>query len=316
MSDVVVLTAHLLCTSSSMRASRPHTSSGPHPSEHPPTRRTRRHALPTRPSTSSGVPDPTDHLVPIVVTSPFAGVSPVPVRFYLVQYVIRRPADHVRFKPFADFMSTRRRSAKKRKEGAPPSRPHAVATTTARPDRDLPKRDAHFSTADRAILEELKLGAAARESQFKMKASKKHHPYPAKEAPYPLNFERPVIDQFVLSISAPTYSQSFFPVAMSGRQCSSSNSPQVRLFMSLTFRPQKCKSLPTSLSQTFTHRRLRLDLGCGESTLATHFFFCPLPYPAGSGYWILECAKQWRVSCPSTLTEADAQSSPELRVRR
>ena len=97
-------------------------------------------------------------------------------------------------------MPTRRRSAKKRKEGAPPSRPHAaVATTTGQPD--LPKKDAHFSTADRAILQELKLGVAARESQFKMKGSKKHNAYPAKEAPYPLNYERPVIDQFVLSIS-------------------------------------------------------------------------------------------------------------------
>ncbi|KAF8272206.1 hypothetical protein EI94DRAFT_1796342 [Lactarius quietus] len=142
-----------------MRTSRPHTSSGPHPTEHPLARHTRRHhALPARPSTSSGVPGPTNAPpVPIVVTSPFAGSAPV--------------------LPFADFMPTRRRSAKKRKEGAPPSRPHAVvATTTTR---------------------ELKLGAAARESQFKMKGSKKHHAYPTKEAPYPLNYERPVIDHDV-----------------------------------------------------------------------------------------------------------------------
>jgi len=96
-------------------------------------------------------------------------------------------------------MPTRRRSARKRKEGAPPSRPHADAATST-PRADLPKKDAHFSTADRAILQELKLGAAARESQFKMKGNKKHHPYPAKEAPYPLNYDRPVIDQFVLSM--------------------------------------------------------------------------------------------------------------------
>jgi hypothetical protein len=48
---------------------------------------------------------------------------------------------------------------------------------------------------------------------------------------------------------------------------------------------------------------------------------CLLPHPAGSAYWILECAKQWRVSHHPTLTEASAQSnlavdSPELRVRR
>ena len=68
-------------------------------------------------------------------------------------------------------------------------------------------------------------------------------------------------------------------VAMCGRQDSSDSCQEVRLFMSLTFRPQKCKSLPTSLSQTFTHRRLRLDLGCGESTLTTHFFFLPATIP-------------------------------------
>lgn len=203
-----------------MRASRPHTSSGPHSSDRPPTRHPRRHALPARPSTSSGVPDPKNpHLVPIVVTSPFAGVSPVP--------------------PFADFMPTRRRSAKKRKEGAPPSRPNAVATSTAR--ADLPKKDAHFSTADRAILQELKLGAAARESQFKMRGNKKHHAYPAKEAPYPLNYERPVIDHDVW--------ETMFIKQLSG---------------SLTF--HVFDTPPTRV----------LDLGCG------------------SGYWILECAKQWR----------------------
>lgn len=97
-------------------------------------------------------------------------------------------------------MPTRRRSAKKRKEGAAlPLRPHAADTSSTRVD--LPKRDTHFSTADRAILHELELGVAARESQFKMKGSKKHHPYPAKEAPYPLNYERPVIDQFVAVVN-------------------------------------------------------------------------------------------------------------------
>jgi hypothetical protein len=75
----------------SSSGSRPHTSSGPQPSAHPPTRHTRRHALPARPSTSSGVPDQTNpHPVAIVVTSPFAGVSPVPVRLYLRHQTARR----------------------------------------------------------------------------------------------------------------------------------------------------------------------------------------------------------------------------------
>lgn len=98
MSDVVVLTGNLLC-SSAMRASRPHTSSGPHPSEHPPTRPSRRHALPARPSTSSGIPDQ-QPVLPIVVTSPFAGVSPVPVRFY---YVIRRTANLIGLQALCRF---------------------------------------------------------------------------------------------------------------------------------------------------------------------------------------------------------------------
>lgn len=62
---------------------------------------------------------------------------------------------------------------------------------------DPAKKDARFSTADRAILEELKLGAAARKSQFKLKGIKKHHAYLKSEAPYPRNYERPVIDQYV-----------------------------------------------------------------------------------------------------------------------
>ncbi|TFY52472.1 hypothetical protein EVG20_g10534, partial [Dentipellis fragilis] len=59
------------------------------------------------------------------------------------------------------------------------------------------KKNANFSTADRAILEELKRGITARELQFVMKGGKKHHSYPAKEAPYPRNYERIVIDHDV-----------------------------------------------------------------------------------------------------------------------
>ena len=59
------------------------------------------------------------------------------------------------------------------------------------------QKDVRLSTPDRAILEELKLGVAARESQFKMKGNKKHHAYPANEAPYPCDYERQVMDQCV-----------------------------------------------------------------------------------------------------------------------
>lgn len=74
---------------------RPHTSSGPPPSE-PLTRHYARrpHALPVRPSTSSGVPDSTNPrtAVPVVVTSPFAGASSVPVRFCIIAVVRHRSA--------------------------------------------------------------------------------------------------------------------------------------------------------------------------------------------------------------------------------
>lgn len=72
---------------------RPHTSSGSHPSEQPLTRHYARrpHVLPARPSTSSGVPDPTTPrtAAPFVVTSPFTGASPVPVRFCFCIAAIR-----------------------------------------------------------------------------------------------------------------------------------------------------------------------------------------------------------------------------------
>lgn len=95
-------------------------------------------------------------------------------------------------------MPTRRRSTKKsppsRKDSVVPIQPSRISGSTL---VDPAQKDARFSTPDRAILEELKLGAAARESQFKMKGNKKHHAYPANEAPYPRNYERPVMDQCV-----------------------------------------------------------------------------------------------------------------------
>ncbi|KAI0269749.1 hypothetical protein BC834DRAFT_569124 [Gloeopeniophorella convolvens] len=175
-------------TNSLSSTSRPHHSDSPsvtHGSHTPPrpTRNPARHLQPT--SRSSLPSDPQDPKyppwVPIVVTSPFAAASPLP--------------------PFADFIPMRRKSVKKtapaRKDNVPspqptsmplPAGPHAASTT---------RNVAHFSTADRAILKELKLGAAARDSQFKVKGNKKHHAYSTKEAPYPRNYERVVIDHDV-----------------------------------------------------------------------------------------------------------------------
>ncbi|KAI9510592.1 hypothetical protein F5148DRAFT_976528 [Russula earlei] len=155
-------------SSPSLSSSHPGSSSTP--SDHPQRPLRNRPSLRARPSTSPDVPDAKHP------SSPFSGSSPIP--------------------PFADFLPTRRRSAKRppsRKESAPGT--HSSRTTgTALVDSG---KDARFSTADRAILKELKLGAAARESQFKIKGSKKHHAFPANEAPYPRNYERSVIDHDV-----------------------------------------------------------------------------------------------------------------------
>jgi hypothetical protein len=117
----------------------------------------------------------------------------------LLRLVIACSLTIFNLKPFADFMPTRKRSIKK-----PSPRKDSINIVPAPSNRtsgatlvDPAQKDARFSTPDRAILEELKLGAAARESQFKMKGNKKHHAYLANEAPYPRNYERPVIDQCV-----------------------------------------------------------------------------------------------------------------------
>lgn len=99
--------------------------------------------------------------------------------------------------PFSDFIPTRRKSTKKASSARNEITPTQSSRTSSATPVDPAERDARFSTADRAILEELKLGAAARKSQFKMKGNKKHHAYSKCEAPYPRNYERPVIDQCV-----------------------------------------------------------------------------------------------------------------------
>ncbi|KAA1469908.1 hypothetical protein DENSPDRAFT_928486 [Dentipellis sp. KUC8613] len=183
--------------------------SHPHPAPldapHPPPRNPARaqqqrpHAdLPSRPSTSSGTPDTKRAHAHIAVASPGYAASPLP--------------------PFADFMPLRRRSTKrtvrKEKEKEKDKEPvgagvgvtsvaSAGSSTSPKPGSssssyiEEAKKNANFSTADRAILEELKRGITAREQQFVMKGGKKHHSFPAKDAPYPRNYERIVIDHDV-----------------------------------------------------------------------------------------------------------------------
>ncbi|KAF8799001.1 hypothetical protein BYT27DRAFT_7264526 [Phlegmacium glaucopus] len=68
------------------------------------------------------------------------------------------------------------------------------------------RQDLKFSTADRTILEQLKMNIRAREAQFVVKGignmvvgggkspGKKHHSYSAKEVPYPRSYGREVVD--------------------------------------------------------------------------------------------------------------------------
>lgn len=67
-----------LSSSSLPQSDAPSISTGhapPRPQRNP----TRRPILPSRPSTSSGIPDKKQSQVPIVISSPFVGVAPVPV---------------------------------------------------------------------------------------------------------------------------------------------------------------------------------------------------------------------------------------------
>jgi hypothetical protein len=75
--------------------------------------------------------------------------------------------------------------------------------------KQLDELDLKFSTADRTILEQLKMSIRAREDQFVLKGignltvgggqcrGKKHHPYPSMEAPYPRSYEKEVVDLWV-----------------------------------------------------------------------------------------------------------------------
>ena len=80
---------------------------------------------------------------------------------------------------------------------------------TALSSDELEGQDAKFSTADRTILEQLKLNIRAREDGFVVKGignlvmgggqcrGKKHHSYPAKQVPYPRSYDKEVMDLWV-----------------------------------------------------------------------------------------------------------------------
>jgi hypothetical protein len=155
----------------------------------------RRPLLPSQPPTS---PLATDHkpapVVPIVFTSPLAGVSPVTVRVDHFADNHRLPTVHVlQFQPFVDFIPTSRKRTTKRPSFQVVPRKESVTCTPSKASSVPIHTD-----PDNPVIQDLRLSFATCKSQFKMKGNKKHHAYPANEAPYPRNYERPVIDQCVL----------------------------------------------------------------------------------------------------------------------
>ena len=106
----------------------------------------------------------------------------------------RRSTSSFFAQPFVDFLPMRRRSMKRPSRKTSP----VIPTDPSPKVRSLEsgqKSDAQFSTSDRAILEELRRNVGAREAQFVVRGGKKHHAYAAREAPYPRNYERLVLDQ-------------------------------------------------------------------------------------------------------------------------
>ncbi|KAJ3540408.1 hypothetical protein NMY22_g4306 [Coprinellus aureogranulatus] len=137
-----------------------------------------------------------------------------------------------------------------------------------------------FSTADRTILEELKRNIHARNAQFVLKGvgvhltdgtvslGKRHHPYSRHEVPYPRSYDREVVDMDVWET----------------------------LF---------CQDICESLTwHVFDEPPLKvLDIGCGKYDL-TPINHSANSMSAGTGTWILNCARTWRVRIRDTLSAA------------
>ncbi|KAG6849933.1 hypothetical protein H0H93_003462 [Arthromyces matolae] len=84
--------------------------------------------------------------------------------------------------------------------------PFPLFPPTSGQETPTPHANLNFSTADRAILEELKQNLRARDAQFVLKGEgsslgspltsrgKKHHAFPPDKVPYPRSYEREVVD--------------------------------------------------------------------------------------------------------------------------
>ena len=114
-------------------------------------------------------------------------------------------------------------------------------------------------------------------------------------------------------------------IVMCGRRDPLDNYPEVRHSTSSRRLPQKCTSLePNIILPKYPDLGPRLDLGCGKKPLVKPSLPQPVKFISGigSGYWILECAKLWRV-CPRPYRRRSnkptyfyAGALSELRVRR
>ncbi|EPQ54467.1 hypothetical protein GLOTRDRAFT_121617 [Gloeophyllum trabeum ATCC 11539] len=171
----------------------------------PPARPPRNPARPgpvKRPSTSSGVPR-SPALFPTLRPSTSSGEK----RTIIVGDAISPSGGAITpFASFSDLRTTvhlKRRSSTAKKARAPEldvkgrtsgneTRSRSSNATSSISEHS--NKDFNLSTPDRAILQELKRSIAARDAQFVTRGGEKHHPYPAKEVPYPRSYERQVVD--------------------------------------------------------------------------------------------------------------------------
>ena len=114
-------------------------------------------------------------------------------------------------------------------------------------------------------------------------------------------------------------------IVMCGRRDPLDSYPEVRHSTSSRRLPQKCTSLePNIILPKYPDLGPRLDLGCGKKLFVKPSLPQPVKFISGigSGYWILECAKLWRV-CPRPYRRRSNKPTyfytgalSELRVRR
>ncbi|KAI0693970.1 hypothetical protein BC835DRAFT_1415601 [Cytidiella melzeri] len=162
----------------------------------------------SRPSSSSGAPDRNSRTETYIPRSSMTSVrkptlkEPAPQREIPPNFSALRKSYVMQSLRIDGFTFSRRKSgANLTTRSTDPRRPkfrdtkHPLVISNPRlvEADDLPD-GLRSSTADRKILHEYKHKMKARDTHFKLKNGKKHHPYSAKEVPYPVNYEKGNVD--------------------------------------------------------------------------------------------------------------------------